>query len=87
MSFTLNTAPSPIFNYWEAVLSHLSCPRCNALMRREKIISDGDTCTSWVCTRCGEVVDQVILENRTLGLERNKEEAIPVIRLDPEVAG
>ncbi len=54
-------------------------------MQREKIISDGDTCTSWVCTRCGEVVDKVIIENRALGLERNKEEPIPVLRSDPEV--
>ncbi len=47
-------------------MSHLSCPRCDGLMRLEKIIYDGETCTSWICTRCGEVLDQVILENRTL---------------------
>jgi len=51
---------------WEAVLSHLRCPRCDGLMRREKIIFEGEICSSWICTICGEVVDQVILENRTL---------------------
>ncbi len=56
-------------------MSHLSCPRCDGLMRLEKIIYDGETCTSWICTRCGEVLDQVILENRTLleGVEIEKQ--------------
>jgi hypothetical protein len=41
-------------------------------MRSEKIISDSEICTSWVCTRCGEVVDKVIIENRALELKGNK---------------
>ena len=61
--------------YWETVLSHLRCPRCDALMRREKIIFGGEICTSWICTSCGEVVDQVILENRTL---QSKERGKPI---------
>ena len=53
-------------------MSQLSCPRCNALMRGEKIIYDGESCTSWVCTRCGEVVDKVIIENRMFDLKKDK---------------
>ena len=68
----IQASAGPILWYWEAVLNHLSCPRCNALMRWEKIISDGEFCTSWVCTRCGEVVDKVIIENRALEIKENK---------------
>ena len=54
-------------------MSHFRCPRCDALMRREKIIFGGEICISCICTICGEVVDQVILENRTVQVkERGK---------------
>lgn len=52
-------------------------------MREEIIISDGEFCTSWVCTGCGEVVDQVILENRALRLEDDKEQRKGQGRAEP----
>ncbi len=47
-------------------MSHLRCSRCNAPMRRERIIFGGRILTSWICAICGEVIDKVILENRIL---------------------
>jgi hypothetical protein len=51
-------------------------------MRQEIIISDGEICTSWICSSCGEVVDQVILKNRPPELQKNKGQD-----LGPSVSG
>ena len=59
----------------ESFLDHLRCRRCDALMRRERIIFGGQIFTSWICALCGEVVDKVILENRIL---QAKAKGIPI---------
>jgi len=44
------------------------CPRCSSLMRYERIIiSDGESCESWACPKCGEVVDEVVISIRQAG--------------------
>jgi hypothetical protein len=42
----------------------MNCPRCGGMMAPAKFYLDGDSCLSWTCYKCGEVIDSVILRNR-----------------------
>jgi hypothetical protein len=42
----------------------MKCRRCNGMMEFEKFYGDCEYFFGWRCVVCGEIVDQVILENR-----------------------
>ena len=42
----------------------MKCNRCGGLMAYEKFYSAIEDFFGWRCLFCGEIVDQVILENR-----------------------
>ena len=42
----------------------MRCHRCNGIMIYEKFYGDCEHFFGWRCVVCGEIVDQVILENR-----------------------
>jgi hypothetical protein len=42
----------------------MKCPRCNGVMAFEKFYGPHEHFFGWRCIYCGEIVDQVILENR-----------------------
>ena len=48
--------------------SVMRCHRCNGIMIYEKFYGDCEHFFGWRCVVCGEIVDQVILENR-LGVQ------------------
>ncbi len=40
------------------------CHRCQSVMVNEKFYGPGENFWGWRCICCGEIVDQIILENR-----------------------
>jgi DNA-directed RNA polymerase subunit RPC12/RpoP len=42
----------------------MKCRRCNGMMVFEKFYGDSEYFFGWRCVACGEIVDQIILENR-----------------------
>jgi hypothetical protein len=48
----------------------MKCVKCGGLMVYETFYSQEDIFSGWRCIYCGEIVDQVILENRRLGQRR-----------------
>ncbi len=44
--------------------SAMRCHRCKGIMIFEKFYGDCEHFFGWRCVVCGEIVDQVILENR-----------------------
>lgn len=44
--------------------SVMRCHRCKGIMIFEKFYGDCEHFFGWRCVVCGEIVDQVILENR-----------------------
>ncbi len=42
----------------------MKCHRCGGVMVFEKFYSTSEDFLGWRCVICGEIVDQVILENR-----------------------
>ena len=42
----------------------VKCGRCGGLMVYEKFYGQAEDYFGWRCIACGEIVDQVILENR-----------------------
>jgi hypothetical protein len=47
----------------------MKCLRCGGVMVLEKFYGTSEVFFGWRCITCGEIVDQVILENR-LGQKR-----------------
>ncbi len=43
----------------------MKCHRCGGIMVYEKFYGISEEFFGWRCVFCGEIVDQVILENRT----------------------
>lgn len=43
---------------------HMKCHRCGSVMVYEKFYGPHERFFGWRCILCGEIVDQVILENR-----------------------
>ena len=58
MKFAANSLE---FNNWEAIMK---CHRCGGVMVYEKFYGICEEFFGWRCIFCGEIVDQVILENR-----------------------
>lgn len=50
------------------------CPHCGSFMVYEKFYGSQEHFWGWRCIFCGEIVDQTILENRTIftGLSMKK---------------
>ncbi len=44
----------------------MKCLRCNGIMIHNKFYGPHEHFWGWKCVACGEIVDQVILENREL---------------------
>ncbi len=44
----------------------MKCLRCNGVMVHSKFYGPHEHFWGWRCVTCGEIVDQVILENREL---------------------
>jgi len=44
----------------------MKCVRCNSVMIYDKFYGPHEQFWGWKCVICGEIVDQVILENRQL---------------------
>jgi hypothetical protein len=42
----------------------MKCQRCGGIMVLEKFYGTSEVFLGWRCIACGEIVDQVILENR-----------------------
>jgi len=40
------------------------CTRCGGVMVYEKFYGNAESFFGWRCVLCGEIVDQVIMENR-----------------------
>ncbi len=44
----------------------MKCNRCGGLMVYERFLSqEAEDFSGWRCVACGEIVDEVILKNRT----------------------
>jgi hypothetical protein len=43
----------------------MKCDRCSGVMVYEKFYGAQEQFFGWRCIHCGEIIDQVILENRT----------------------
>jgi len=42
----------------------MKCHRCGSVMVFERFYGPGEHFLGWRCIQCGEIIDQVILENR-----------------------
>ena len=42
----------------------MKCGKCGGLMAYEKFYSEVEDLCGWRCIACGEIIDQVVLENR-----------------------
>ena len=42
----------------------MKCPRCKCSMVYEKFFGPGEPFWGWRCVYCGEILDDLILENR-----------------------
>lgn len=46
----------------------MECDRCGGFMVYERFLSqETDDFSGWRCVTCGDIVDEVILKNRTKG--------------------
>jgi len=45
----------------------MKCHRCGSVMVYERFYGPGETYLGWRCISCGEIIDEVILENRQAG--------------------
>jgi len=50
----------------------MKCFRCGSVMVYERFYGLGENFSGWRCILCGEILDQVILENRREGMVRQK---------------
>ncbi len=46
---------------------HMKCHRCGSMMVYERFYGPHEHFAGWRCILCGEIIDQVILENRHAG--------------------
>jgi hypothetical protein len=47
----------------------MRCNRCGGIMIYEKFYGDCEHFFGWRCVVCGEIIDQVILENRLVRIQ------------------
>ena len=50
----------------------MKCHRCGSVMICEIFYGPDEPFWGWRCIKCGEIIDQVILENRQAGTGRQK---------------
>jgi hypothetical protein len=50
----------------------MKCYRCGSVMVYERFYGPGENFLGWRCVQCGEILDEVILENRQAGTGRQK---------------
>jgi hypothetical protein len=48
---------------------HMKCHRCGGVMVYERFYGPEEHFSGWRCIMCGEILDQVILENRQTELD------------------
>jgi len=48
----------------------MKCHRCGSIMVYERFYGLDEQFSGWRCVSCGEIIDQVILENRQTGAGR-----------------
>jgi len=48
----------------------MKCHRCGSVMVNERFYGPGENFLGWRCVSCGEILDEVILENRQAGTGR-----------------
>ncbi len=48
----------------------MKCLRCGIVMVYERFYGPGENFLGWRCIHCGEILDEVILENRQGGTGR-----------------
>jgi predicted dithiol-disulfide oxidoreductase (DUF899 family) len=48
----------------------MKCHRCGSVMVYEMFYGPDEPFSGWRCISCGEIVDEVILENRQVGTSR-----------------
>jgi len=48
----------------------MKCHRCGGVMVCERIYGPDGHFLGWRCIQCGEIIDEVILENRQVGTGR-----------------
>ena len=48
----------------------MKCHRCGSVMVCERFYGLGENFLGWGCVQCGEILDEVILENRQAGAGR-----------------
>jgi len=52
----------------------MKCHRCGSVMVYERFYGPHEYFSGWRCVLCGEIIDQVILENRQAGAARRHRE-------------
>jgi hypothetical protein len=50
----------------------MKCYRCGSVMVIERFYGPGENFLGWRCIQCGEILDEVILENRQAGTGRDR---------------
>jgi len=50
----------------------MKCHRCGSVMVSEIFHGPDEPFWGWRCIQCGEILDEVILENREMGADRQK---------------
>ena len=50
----------------------MKCHRCGSMMVREIFYGPDEPFWGWRCIQCGEILDEMILENRQAGVGRQK---------------
>ena len=52
----------------------MKCHRCGSVMVHERVYGLDEQFSGWRCVLCGEIIDQVIVENRQTGTGRQTRE-------------
>ena len=52
----------------------MKCHRCGSVMVYERFYGVQENFSGWRCVLCGEIIDQMILENRQAGTARQNRE-------------
>ena len=50
----------------------MKCHRCGSVMVYERFLGRSENYSGWRCIWCGEIIDEVIMENRQSGVGRRK---------------
>ena len=50
----------------------MKCHRCGSVMAYERFFGDDENYSEWRCISCGEIIDEVIMENRQSGVGKRK---------------